>query len=53
MPRLDLVDPEEVTGTVAEALAEYAARRGEIGPMIRAMANSSALHAGTWTSRAR
>ena len=45
MPRLPLIDPDQATGKVAELLAEGARRNasGSLGPMVLAMANSSAL----------
>jgi uncharacterized peroxidase-related enzyme len=41
--RLPLINPENATGSVADALTELTSRGGELGPMVRAMANSSAM----------
>lgn len=43
--RLPLIDPDQAGGAVKEALAEIA-KRGPLGPMLRGMANSSALLRG-------
>ena len=44
MTRLPLIDPSAATGKVAAMLDEYAQRTGQApGPMVRGMANSSAL----------
>ncbi len=44
--RLNPVDPAEATGAVGQTLAELTARGRELGPMVRGMANSSALLRG-------
>ena len=47
MPRLDLVDPGSAPPKIAEMLDEYSQRSGIApGPMVRGMANSSALLRG-------
>ena len=47
MPRLPLVDPESASPKIAEMLDEYAQRTAiPPGPMVRGMANSSALLRG-------
>jgi uncharacterized peroxidase-related enzyme len=46
MTRLPLIDPATATGAVRETLDELTARRGHLGPMVRGMANSSALLRG-------
>ena len=43
--RLPLIDPDAADGSVKQTLDELA-RRGPLGPMIRGMANSSALLRG-------
>jgi len=45
MTRLPLIDPEHAEGAVEQTLEELA-KRGPIGPMVRGMANSSALLRG-------
>jgi uncharacterized peroxidase-related enzyme len=45
MTRLPLVDPERATGAARQALDELAGR-GPLGPMVRGMANSSAVLRG-------
>ncbi len=44
--RLTPVDPTEAKGTVGQTLSELTARGRELGPMVRGMANSSALLRG-------
>jgi uncharacterized peroxidase-related enzyme len=46
MTRIPLVNPATATGSVKQTLDELSARRGELGPMVRGMANSSALLRG-------
>jgi AhpD family alkylhydroperoxidase len=46
MTRIPLVNPATATGPVRQTLDELSARRGELGPMVRGMANSSALLRG-------
>jgi uncharacterized peroxidase-related enzyme len=46
MPRLPLIDPHTATGSVKETLDELTARKAEVGPMVRGMANSNALLRG-------
>lgn len=46
MTRLPLVDPEQATGRSRELLEELAGRGRELGPMLRGMANSSAVLSG-------
>ena len=46
MTRLPLIDPQSATGSVRETLDELTARRGELGPMVRGMANSNAVLRG-------
>jgi uncharacterized peroxidase-related enzyme len=46
MPRIEPVDREQATGRARELLDELAARGGEPGPMVRAMANAPALLRG-------
>ena len=46
MTRLDLIRPEEATGATKELLAELESRGRDIGPMVRGMANSTALLRG-------
>ena len=41
-PRLPLIDPDQASGAAKQTLDELA-KRGPIGPMVRGMANSSAL----------
>ena len=44
-PRLPLIDPDHADGAATQTLAELA-KRGPLGPMVRGMANSSALLRG-------
>jgi AhpD family alkylhydroperoxidase len=46
MPRIEPIDREQSTGRARELLDELAARGGEPGPMVRAMANAPALLRG-------
>jgi uncharacterized peroxidase-related enzyme len=46
MTRIPLVNPATATGSVKQILDELTARRAEIGPMVRGMANSAALLRG-------
>ncbi|UJA19231.1 alkylhydroperoxidase [Thermoleophilia bacterium SCSIO 60948] len=46
MTRLPDIDPSTATGAVRKTLDELAERSGPPGPMVRAMANSSALLRG-------
>ena len=46
MTRLPLIDPDAATGSVKDTLDELAARGGELGPMVRGMANSNAVLRG-------
>jgi uncharacterized peroxidase-related enzyme len=44
--RLPLIDPDTAAGPVRDLLDGLASRRGQLGPMVRAMANSDALLRG-------
>ena len=46
MARLLSVDPQTATGAVGELLGDFAARGGDVGPMVRSMATSPALLRG-------
>lgn len=46
MARIDPIDPGRTSGKAGELLKEFAARGGQPGPMVRAMANAPALLRG-------
>ena len=46
MTRIALKDPDSTTGSVRQTLDELRARGGELGPMVRGMANSNAVLRG-------